>query len=119
MSKEQQPQEEPRHPAAHAARVFKFGAPKELPAQFGATFVSDQEIQGVIPTERLRALIDAFGLADKRDISIPFHHMRKAHGEIWSMRIESLAGHNVDGVPVMGHQWIYRQELPERMGSAA
>jgi hypothetical protein len=87
--------EPPRHSPPPAVRVFKFEAPKELPAHFGAAHASESEI------------------------GLPFHYMRKAHGEIWSMRIEPLGAHIVNGVPVMGHQWIYRQELPERVGSSA
>jgi hypothetical protein len=108
-----------RHSPPPAVRVFKFEPPKELSPNFGATHASEAEIQGVVSTDRIRELIDAFGLVDRKEFGIPFHYMRKAHGEIWSMRIESLGGHIVNGVPVMGHQWIYRQELPERVGSSA
>jgi hypothetical protein len=119
MSKEIAAPEQPKHSPPPAVRVFRFEAPKELSAQFGAAFVSEGEIQGVVGTEHIRALLDAFGLVDRKDFGLPFQYMRKAHGEIWSMRIEPLGGHIVNGVPVMGHQWIYRQELPERVGASA
>lgn len=119
MDKPVSPPEPPKHTAPVAVKVLKFEPPKELAAQFAPTFVSESEIQGVVGTEHIRKLLDDFGLADRKEIGLPFQYMRKAHGEIWSMRIEPLGGHVVNGVPMMGHQWIYRQEQPERVGSSA
>ncbi len=100
-------------------KITKFEAPKELAPEFGVQFAEETHIQGVGGTENVRGLLDAFGLAERKDIQFPFQHLKKGQGEIWSLRIEPAAGHTLDGSPVMGHQWIYHQAMPERVGTAA
>lgn len=95
-----------------------FKAPDELSSLFGVQHNEEQHIQGIVRTENVRTLLDSFGLTEKKDISFPFQHMKKGGGEIWSMRIEPAAGHTLDGAPIVGHQWIYSQQMPERVGAA-
>jgi len=109
---------EPITRASHTSvKITKFEAPKELAPEFGVQFAEETHIQGVVGTENVRALLDAFGLAERKDISFPFQHLKKGQGEIWSMRIEPSAGHTLNGSPVVGHQWIYHQAMPERVGT--
>lgn len=105
-------------PPAPAVRVRKFGPPDELPAGFGVDTQTDERIQGVVPTDQVRALLDAFGLQERTEIVFPFQHIKRAHGEIWRLRIEAAKHHSVKGEPVYGHQWIYEQQLPERVQGA-
>lgn len=99
------------------ARMRRFEAPKEMPADLGVTSQSEDEIHGVVTTENVRTLLDAFGLEARTEIQFPFQHMKRQHGEIWRMRIEPAATHTVDGQTVAGHKWVYVQDMPERVGS--
>jgi hypothetical protein len=110
------PQELPRHAPA---KLTKFQAPAELSPHFGALVAREDFIQGIVPTQYVRELLDAFGLSDRHEIVFPFQHLKRAQGEIWSMRIEPAQGHTIEGCPVIGHQWIYHQAYPERVGAAA
>lgn len=115
-----QQQDSPVTRIAHTTvKITKFEAPKELPPEFGVQFAEETHIQGVVGTENVRGLLDAFGLTDRKDISFPFQHLKKGGGETWSMRIEPAAAQTLDGAPVMGHQWIFHQSSPERVGTAA
>lgn len=98
-------------------RVRKFAAPDELAAEFGTLTQTEDRIQGVVETKNVRALLDAFGLQERSEVVFPFQHMKKQHGEIWAMRIEPASAHTLDGQPMMGHQWVYHQAQPERVGS--
>lgn len=104
-------------PRPQGQRLRQFRAPEELPGAFGVQVQDDGHIQGVVATENVRALLDGFGLDDRKQIVFPFSHMKKQHGEVWSMRIEPQAVHHVEGQAVVGHTWLFRQEQPERVGS--
>jgi len=99
-------------------KVRKFGPPDELAAKFGVETQSDDRIQGIVPTDHIRELLDSFGLHDRTEIVFPFQHMKRQHGEIWRMRIETAKHHSLEGKPVYGHQWIYEQQWPERVQGA-
>lgn len=99
------------------ARMRRFEAPKEMAAELGVTSQSQDEIHGVVSTENVRTLLDAFGLESRAEIQFPFQHMKKQHGEIWRMRIEPAATHTVDSQTVAGHKWVYVQDIPERVGA--
>jgi hypothetical protein len=108
-------------PAAPKApvKLRKFEAPAELSEKFGVQTQQEDHITGLLKTEHVRQLLDAFGLQDRTELSFPFQHLKKQHGEIWSMRIEPAAVHSVDGAPVLAHQWTYMQQYPERTGAAS
>jgi hypothetical protein len=104
--------------AATATKLRRFAAPESLAAEFGVTTQTEDHIQGVVPTEKVRELLDAFGLHERTEVQFPFCHMKRQHGEIWRMRIEPASAHTVEGKTVLGHQWVYMQDQPERVGSA-
>lgn len=101
---------------APSTKVKRFTAPDELKAEFGVLSQTEDHIQGVVTTENVRDLLDSFGLHERTEIQFPFQHLKRQHGEIWRMRIENAAVHTVEGKPVIGHQWIYMQDQPERVG---
>lgn len=101
-----------------ATKLRRFEAPAELAAAFGVQAQTEDHIQGVVPTDEVRALLDAFGLQERTEVQFPFCHMKRQHGEIWRMRIEPAAAHTVNGKTVIGHQWVYMQDQPERVGAA-
>jgi hypothetical protein len=105
-------------PAAQSVKLRKFAAPEVLDGSFGVQGQTEDHIYGVIESKNVRALLDGFGLQDRRDVVFPFQHLKKQHGEIWSMRIEPADVHTVEGEPVFGHQWTFMQQLPERVGAA-
>ena len=108
----------PRLPAV-TTKLKRFTAPEELSSDFGVVTQTERNhIQGVVLTENVRALLDAFGLHERTEVQFPFQHLKKQHGEIWRMRIEPARAHTVDGKPVLGHQWVYMQDQPERVGAA-
>lgn len=119
MGNEQTSSTPAKRSANQPVKITKFQAPAELGEHLGAIVVHEDFIQGVVETKYVRELLDAFGLAERKEVVFPFQHLKKGQGEIWSMRIEPAAGHTVDGSPVVGHQWIYHQAMPERVGSAA
>lgn len=94
-------------------RPRAFEAPPEFPPAAGVQFADEKMIQGVVSTDNIRALLDAFGLQNREQISIPFHHIKAQRGERWSLRVEAPAVHNVEGKVVVGHTWIYRRDHPE------
>jgi hypothetical protein len=107
------------HQAPQTLKLRKFAAPAELQAEFGLQFQSEDHITGIVATEHVRDLLDAFGLQDRTVITFPFQHIKKQHGEVWRMRIEPSATHTVNGKLVNGHQWAFTQDIPERVGAAA
>jgi hypothetical protein len=80
---------------------------------------AEDHISGAVATDQVRNLLDAFGLTERTSIVFPFQHIKKQHGEVWSMRIEPLAAHTIDGKPVLAHQWVYMRQQPESVGAAA
>jgi hypothetical protein len=105
----------PSPPVRAAVKLRKFEAPPELAEKFGVTTHSEEFVSGVVKTADVRDLLDAFGLQDRSEIVFPFQHMKRQHGEIWSMRVEPPASHMVDGQPVIAHAWTFQQSLPERV----
>lgn len=101
-----------------ATKLKRFTAPEQLEADFGVITQTEDHIQGVVGTEHVRALLDAFGLHERAEVQFPFQHMKRQHGEIWRMRIEPASAHTLEGKPVLGHQWVYMQDQPERVGAA-
>jgi len=99
-------------------KVRKFEAPGELAEKFGVYTQQEHYIGGLVKTEDIRELLDAFGLHERRDVVLPFQHLKKQHGEVWGMRVESLASHNVEGSPVMAHAWVFMQHQPETVSGA-
>jgi hypothetical protein len=108
----------PARSAAQPVKLKKFAAPEVLAGEFGVMGQTEDHIYGVIESKNVRALLDGFGLSERREVVFPFQHLKKQHGEIWSMRIEPADVHTVEGEPVFGHQWTYMQQLPERVGAA-
>lgn len=104
--------------AARTTKVRLFKAPDELPAKFNVQAQTDSVLFGVVATEDVRELLDAFGLQHRNDVTFPFQHIKKAHGEQWQMRIENDAVHQVDSKHLKGHQWVYSQQIPETTGTA-
>jgi hypothetical protein len=98
-----------------AARAGMFEAPKELAGSFGVQVEQEDHLQGAIKTENIRELLDAFGLAQRTEIPLPFQHLKKQHGEIWSMRIEPATYQTVDGKLQFLHTWIFTRSYPERV----
>lgn len=111
--------ETPARSTAPAKQLRRFEAPKEIPAQFGLDTEAEDHLSGFVQTENVRPLLDAFGLHDRTSVVFPFQHMVRRHGEIWSMRIEPIAAHTVNGNPVMAHHWVYMRQFPENVGAAA
>ena len=109
----------PPEPASAApkqpVKLRKFEAPSELADKFGVQSHQEDFISGIVKTEDVRELLDTFGLQDRTEISFPFAHMKKQHGEIWSMRVEPQASHMAAGLPVMAHAWVFMQSFPERI----
>lgn len=104
---------------APAKQLRRFEAPKEIPAHFGLETEAEDHLSGFVETDKVRQLLDAFGLHDRTSVVFPFQHMVRRHGEIWSMRIEPIAPHTIDGKPVMAHHWVYMRQWPENVGAAA
>jgi hypothetical protein len=98
-----------------SGRISRFEAPKELAESFGAQVVTEDHIQGAIKTENIREMLDAFGLEHRTEIPLPFQHMKRQHGEIWSMRVEPATYQTVDGKLQFVHTWIYTRAQPERV----
>lgn len=119
MAEKTAPPERPSHQAPPTQKLRKFAAPAELQAEFGLQFQSEDNITGIVPTEHVRELLDAFGLQDRTIVTFPFQHIKKQHGEVWRMRIEPTATHTVNGKLMNGHQWAFTQDIPERVGAAA
>ena len=103
----------PRH--AQVVKARRFTAPDELKAEFGVQSYADHHIQGVVSTEHVRDLLDTFGLHERSEVQFPFQHLKRKNGEIWRLRIEGAAAHTIEGKPVIGHQWVYMQDQPERV----
>lgn len=97
------------------AKPKRFAAPDEFKADFGVQTQSDNHVQGVVATEHVRDLLDAFGLQERTEVQFPFQYLKHRNGEIWRIRIEDAAAHTVQGKPVIGHQWVYMQDKPERV----
>jgi hypothetical protein len=102
-------------PAHAPVKLRKFEAPREIAEKFGVTTQSEELVTGLIKTEDVRELLDAFGLQDRGDVVFPFQHIKRQHGEIWAMRIEGPAAHMIEGKPVMAHAWVFQQAWPERV----
>lgn len=100
---------------AQPPRPKKFAAPDEFKAEFGVQSEADNHVQGVVATEHVRDLLDAFGLHERTEVQFPFQYLKHRNGEIWRIRIENAAAHTVKGKPVIGHQWVYMQDKPERV----
>lgn len=113
MKEQEQPTRSTPPPPPAPVKIRKFGPPDEIPASFGVQAHSDERIQGVVPTREVRKLLNAFGLQDRTEVTFPFQHIKKQHGEIWRLRIEPAKHHSVDGEPAEGHQWMYERQVPE------
>lgn len=100
---------------AQTPRAKRFTRPDEFKAEFGIQTDTEHHVQGVVATENVRDLLDSFGLHERTEVQFPFQHLKRQHGEIWRMRIENAAAHTVEGKPVIGHQWVYMQDQPERV----
>jgi hypothetical protein len=99
-------------------RMRNFEPPAELDRRFGVLAQNEDRIDGLVRTEDVRALLDAFGLQDRTEIVFPFQHIKRRHGEVWRMRIEPLSAHSVEGNVAMAHHWVYMQDTNERVEQA-
>ena len=118
---ETKPTKPPEHapaPQKQPVKLRKFEAPAELAEKFGVQSHQEDFISGVVKTEDVRELLDTFGLQDRTEIAFPFQHMKKQHGEIWSMRVEPPASHTVAGIPAIAHAWTFQLQFPERIAGA-
>jgi hypothetical protein len=107
--------------SAPAQRIApkKFAAPENIPEHFGVETQAEDHIQGIVATKDIRELLSAFGVPERNGMTFPFQHMKKAHGEIWSIRIEAEGTHTIDGEVAKGHRWVYMRQFPESVGAAA
>lgn len=113
MSTKETVQEPPVRRTPPPVKPSKLQRPAEVPKIANLTFETDTRLEGIVKTEDIRELLDAFGLHDASVASFPFQKMIREHGELWSFRIEALAPHEVGKTHVMAHHWIYRREMPE------
>jgi len=90
----------------------RFGPPAELTPDLGVLAASEEYIQGIVSTENLPRLLDAFAVPPRHGMTMPFQHIVKQHGEFGSLRIEASALHTVDDAPIVGHQWAYCKDQP-------
>lgn len=112
---------EPLHSSAASRkiRVNALEAPSDLPERFHPTAAEEGHMQGVVETKDIRSLLNTFGLTEVKEISIPFHHVKRGDRSTFSLRIEGPASHPVDGDVMVGHQWLFRREWPESVGTSA
>lgn len=101
-----------------AVKLRKFEAPAQLSEKFGVQSQQENHISGLVKTQDVRELLDAFGLQERTEVVFPFQHMKKQHGEIWGMRIEPIASHSVNGIPMQAHSWVFMLQYPESVGQA-
>lgn len=87
--------------------------------QFGLTSDDETHKQGFVEPGEVRNLLTEFGLEDREHLEFPLHHIGKNGYEVWSLRIEPAAMHEVKGESALSHQWIYRREQPESVSGAA
>lgn len=97
------------------APIRRFEAPSELAEKFCVQSHDEYVITGLVKTEDIRELLDVFGLQDRLQLSFPFSHLKRQHGEVWSFRIEPIATHALDGQAVMAHSWVFSLQSPERV----
>lgn len=100
-------------------RITRFEAPKEISPHWNLDSDAEDHLTGLVTTDRVRELLDAFGLAERKDVVFPFQHIARSKGEIWSMRVEPLTAHTLDGKPVMAHAWTYSRQYPESNSAPA
>lgn len=99
-------------PAAPPARrvVTKFVAPDSVPEQFGAYTVTDDMIDGFIRPQDVRELLDTFGLAKRTSVVFPFQHIERRDGDMYTMRVDGLQSHDVDGKTLIAQHWVYKRQ---------
>ena len=98
--------------------VRKFEAPDVIAAEFGVTSQADYHIEGLVASENIPSLLDAFGIAEVKSMAFPLQRIRAKHGEVWRMRIDPTAVHMVEGKPVTLHRWVFNREKPELTAGA-
>lgn len=119
MARTQPPATTEHHaPPPPSRKITKFAAPDELPDYVIVGSQAEDEIQGWVLPKNVRALLDTFGLQARTNVVFPFQHIRRAHGEIWRMRIEPAEQHMVEGENVIANRFLYVRDIPERVGAA-
>lgn len=113
MAKTETPEAAEPKRAVKRSPARKFEAPDMDLAPFGVQVHQEYFIQGVVESAKVRELLDAFGLQEKKEFHFPFQHIKSSGNETWSMRIEPSADHMIDGQHLRGHQWIYKRDSPE------
>lgn len=99
-------------------RKGKFESPEADLAEFGVNVHREEYVDGIVETAKVRELLDTFGLHERTSLAFPFQHIKQRKGEVWMMRIEPAAHHQVGAELRYGHHWVFQQYLPERTGSA-
>jgi hypothetical protein len=99
-------------------KLRQFAAPAELAAEFNPTIQEPYHFEGLVPTERLQALLDAFGVPDIKSMSFPLQRIKRQHGEIWRIRIDPASVQMLEGKPANLHRWSFVLDSQERVSSA-
>lgn len=89
--------------------------PDQLSEAYGVQASAEAHVQGIAPTESIVSLLQSFGIDAGEHISFPFQKFGRNRMGRTSIRIEAPSGHSLHGVPVVGHQWMFRQETPEQV----
>lgn len=101
----------PPKPAPPARRaVTKFVAPDTIPEQFGAYTVSDEMLDGFITPPDVRELLDTFGLQKRVSVIFPFQHIERRDGDMYTLRIDPLTSHDVEGKTILAQHWVYKRQ---------
>jgi len=106
--------EAPPKPPTKPPAPKRFEAPSMDLTEYGATTQHEDFVAGVVPSSKVRELLDLFGLQDRTEVVFPFQHIKRMHGEIWRMRIEPSTDHVILGTHVYGHDFAFMRDYPER-----
>lgn len=90
--------------------VTKFVAPDEIPNHFRPYTTTDSYVDGFVDDADVRALLDIFGLAKRGSVVFPFQHIERRDGDMFTMRVEPSASHDVDGATITAHRWTYARQ---------
>lgn len=99
-------------------KIRRFGPPEEFAPELGVMNATADHVQGIVSTQHLPKLFEAFAVSPRNGMTFPFQYILKQHGEFPSLRVEASELHGFEDTMVQGHQWAYHRDQPGHLAQA-
>lgn len=89
----------------------RFELPAEFPAAIHVTVNQHNHYEGLVATEDVPELIEAFSIPNAQPTTFPWQRLNQRRGEEWMFRIDPAAMYTVENKLQSLHRWSYIREV--------